>query len=113
MPTLVDLLEVKDDTVFNCLVDRSKVDQILVIPTDRQAQQLLGQEENVPQHCERAVTEQGFQFYPAPRYRSYPQHSGLGNTRLLNFSVSEAEKEIKQEVCQGRFSEVILVVSGV
>ncbi len=97
-PTIVDLLEVKNPTVFNCLMDQRNIDQILVIPTGRQAQELLSAVENVPANCDRALTEDMFQFFPAPNYRSYPIWNRDNNCRVLTLSVTEVMAELEKEV---------------
>lgn len=68
---LYDVIEIEDPIVFNCIVDQSGMENILLIPTDERAQELLSMQERVPRNCVQGVTMQGDKYYPDPNYRSY------------------------------------------
>ena len=111
-PSVLDLLEVKEDAVFNCLVDQNRAEQVLVLPTNAEAQKLLGHSGAVPKNCHFAVTCEGYQYFPAPNYRSYFVHgtaaSGGGgrndNHRVLSVSAKEVIEGLQREAQDIRLS---------
>ena len=98
IPTILDLLEIEDPNVFNVLVDQEGIEQILVIPTDGQARELLDSEENVPQNCREAVTEQRSKFFPAPCFRCYPLWTGEKKSQVLSNNQEEIIKDVTDEI---------------
>ena len=70
-PTILDLLEIANPNVTNCLIDHKNIEKILLMDHDRQAQNLLSSTHKVPRNCKFAYTGDMNQFYPAPMYRSY------------------------------------------
>ncbi len=111
-PSVLDLLEVKEDAVFNCLVDQNRAEQVLVLPTNAEAQKLLGHSGAVPKNCHFAVTCEGYQYFPAPNYRSYfvpgTTASGGGgrndNHRVLSVSAKEVIEGLQREAQDIRHS---------
>ena len=72
--TILDLLEIENPNVANCIIDQKKVEKIIIIDTDHEAQNLLTYQQNVPKNCKYAwAINRGEynQFYPAPIYKSY------------------------------------------
>ena len=61
-------------SILSLLVDQKNIDRIIVVPKDGDAQRLLSRRENVPKNCFYAITETGYQYYPAPSYRGYAIH---------------------------------------
>ena len=74
-PTIMDCLQVSNPAVLNTLIDQKQIEQILLIDSEREAQQLLSREENVPRNCKFAYTmgsgSGSNQYFPAPSYRYY------------------------------------------
>lgn len=82
---MLDSLIVSDVIVYNSLVDQYEVETILLIPTSREACEIMSDARRVPRNCKRAITKKGDQFYPDPNYRMY---AGDGNMRSKYFHVS-------------------------
>ena len=72
-PTIMDCLQVSNPAVLNTLIDQKQIEQILLIDSEREAQQLLSRPENVPRNCKFAYTlgsgSGSNQYFPAPSYR--------------------------------------------
>ncbi|KDR12930.1 structural maintenance of chromosomes protein 6 isoform X2 [Zootermopsis nevadensis] len=86
--SILDSVVVQDTVVCNCLIDQWEVENILLIPTSREACDTMSDARRVPLNCKRAVTKKGDLFYPDPNYRMY---SGNGSTRAKYFQVSMAD----------------------
>ena len=56
--------------VANCVIDQAKIEQILLIKEDLEAQQILKNPSTTPNNCLHALTSGLNQYYPSP-YRSY------------------------------------------
>ncbi len=106
-PAIYDLIIMKNASVHNCVVDQRRVEQILVIPTEVEARQVMSDRSNVPAQCHFSLTAESFyQYYPAPEYRSYsvPLRKD-STTKYLKASVDDRighlrdeMKDIKQQV---------------
>ena len=70
-PVLIDYVDIEDVNVYNRVIDACKLEKIIMIPTQREAQAVLSRVDSVPQNTLYAVVEQSFQYYPAPNYKSY------------------------------------------
>ena len=70
-PVLIDYLDIEDVNVYNRVIDACRLEKIIMIPTQREAQAVLSRVDSVPQNTAYAVVEQSFQYYPAPNYKSY------------------------------------------
>ena len=68
--TVFDKLEFDNPNVANCMIDQSKIEQILLIKEDTQAQELLKKESTTPKNFVYALTN-GFNQYMSAPYRSY------------------------------------------
>merc|ERR1719167_641881 len=96
--TLFDRIEFDNPNVANCIIDQGKIEQILLIPNDTDAQQLLKSKSSVPNNCLYALTSGLNQYYPAPSYRSYALDVNLNVRPLLQTSVDEMEEALHQEI---------------
>jgi hypothetical protein len=76
---------ISDTVVCNCLIDQLEFETILLIPTSREACEIMSDVRRVPMNCKRAITKKGDQFYPDPNYRMY---AGDGNIRAKYLQVS-------------------------
>ena len=68
--SIFNRLEFDDPNVANCVIDQAKIEQILLIKEDLEAQQLLKNPSTTPNNCLYALTSGLNQYYPFP-YRSY------------------------------------------
>ena len=69
--TVFDKLEFENPNVANCVIDQCRVEKILLIGEDYQAQQIMKTESTAPTNCLFALTNGCNQYYPAPSYRTY------------------------------------------
>nr|CAH7726240.1 unnamed protein product [Callosobruchus chinensis] len=69
--SLYNAIEIDDPVVNNCIVDSASPENILLIPSDDRAQELLSNRQTVPQNCRQGVTIRGDRYYPDPNYRTY------------------------------------------
>jgi hypothetical protein len=82
---MLDSLIVPDTVVCNCLIDQREVESILLVPTSREACEIMSDVRLVPLNCKRAITKKGDHFYPDPNYRMY---AGSGSIRAKYLQVS-------------------------
>ena len=61
---ITDLLEIKDDNVYNCLIDQKNVERVILIKRDAEAREVLSNENTVPRNCKYALTGNLYQYYP-------------------------------------------------
>ena len=69
--TVFDKLEFENPNVANCVIDQCRVEKILLIGEDYQAQQIMKTESTAPTNCLFVLTSGFNQYYPAPSYRTY------------------------------------------
>lgn len=67
--TIFDVLDIKDDDVFNLLVDVSSINQVLLFDDVDAALAKLKRENSVPKNCTIAIDSDYNRVYPAPKYR--------------------------------------------
>lgn len=85
----MDMLIIDDPDVANILIDLQSIEQVLLIRNEIDAQDLLSEVNNVPQHCKSAITKEGNRYFPDPNYRSYSGRVGRV-ARFLQASVEDA-----------------------
>lgn len=69
---LMNLINVSDPVVMNCLIDQIKIETILVVDDQNLAMDLTSHTENVPRNLQKVVVMEPFsEFFPMPNYRSY------------------------------------------
>jgi hypothetical protein len=66
-----------------------EVETILLIPTSREACEIMSDVRRVPMNCKRAITKKGDQFYPDPNYRMYAG-DGCIRAKYLQVSMQDA-----------------------
>ena len=82
--TIYDYILADQDVVANTLLDLKNVENVLVIPSDEEAQVVLSSSAKVPKKCKYALTFSGYTYYPAPNYRTYaPAAEGRMKSRIL------------------------------
>nr|XP_033327293.1 structural maintenance of chromosomes protein 6 [Megalopta genalis]XP_033327294.1 structural maintenance of chromosomes protein 6 [Megalopta genalis] len=94
---LLDAMDISDPTVANCLIDQREVECILLIPTSKEAAEVMSNASRVPRNCRRAITQKGDMFFPDPHYRSYGGPRDL-KARFLQVSVSDAINVLEEEL---------------
>ena len=66
--TLIDCVDIEDHNVFNRVVDSAKLDQVIFIPTEAEAAELLSRPQTVPRGLLHAAVP-NYEYFPAPNYR--------------------------------------------
>ena len=71
--SLVDYLVFKNDEVFNLLVDRKKIERIMVVTNDEIPQNLFHSRQTVPRNTIKAISTNFFSYHPPTlgNYSSY------------------------------------------
>ncbi|XP_012169460.2 structural maintenance of chromosomes protein 6 [Bombus terrestris] len=96
-PNLLDAMDISDPVVANCLIDQREVECILLIPSSKEAAEIMSKASKVPQNCKRAFTQRGDTFYPDPQYRSYGGPRSL-KARFLQVSITDTINALEEEV---------------
>lgn len=96
-PCLLDVMEISNPIVANCIIDQREPECIQLIPTSAEAKNIMGNVQFVPRNCKRALTLKGDTFYPDPHYRFY---GGKVATRAkwLQVSTTEAIQTLQEEI---------------
>lgn len=88
---LIDLIDVNDPNVKNCLIDQQSIETILFTEDMNEAQQLTSKSTNVPPNLSRIILLSPYsEFYPAPNYRQYAKRSK--NARILRLKTENKEQ---------------------
>lgn len=88
---LLELIEVNDPNVKNCLIDQQNIETILFTENINEAQQLTSKSANVPPNLSRIILLSPYsEFYPAPNYRQYAKRSK--NARILRLKTDNKEQ---------------------
>lgn len=90
-PSILDLLDIENPNVANCLIDQKRVEKIILMKKDLEAQDLLKSTQTVPRNLLYALTGDFNQFYPAPSYRSYAINRNRNGANILQTSVTEVK----------------------
>lgn len=96
-PNLLDAMDISDPVIANCLIDQREVECILLIPSSKEAAEIMSKASKVPRNCKRAFTQQGDTFYPDPQYRSYGGPRSL-KARFLQVSITDTINALEEEV---------------
>jgi len=106
--TLMDLLEIQEVAVFNCLVDQLSIEGVAVCQTQDEAKRITTRRENVPRNLQHAITVDFNKFYPPKDSSSYRSYYIEQNARgLLTGSTAEAlnQKHILLEENKSKLKE--------
>lgn len=68
---IYNAIEIDDVIVSNCTVDQYSIENILLIPNDKRAIQLMSYKQNVPRNCHSSLTIAGDRYFPDPNYKTY------------------------------------------
>lgn len=66
-----DVIEVSNVVALNVLIDLCSIERTLLIPTDKECIDLLGERHTVPENCSKAYTLKGDVYVPAPNFKTY------------------------------------------
>ncbi|OAD58463.1 Structural maintenance of chromosomes protein 6 [Eufriesea mexicana] len=94
---LLDAMDISDPIVANCLIDQREVECVLLIPTSKEAAEIMSDGTKVPRNCKRTFTQHGDTFFPDPHYRSYGGPRGL-KAKFLQVSVTDAINALEEEI---------------
>lgn len=97
-PNFLQLFNIKEPEVANCLIDHFSIEKMLYIPNFRQAQRLLINPETAPRNCIKAFTEQGDTMMPATDrndYKCYPNKNPSKTPTYLIRDFTQAIAEYK------------------
>ena len=95
--TVYDALDVSNATVLNVLVDVKKIERILLIPNDEDAQKELKKQSIANANCIYAITRNRFKYYPYPNYRSYASAITTRQITYLRNNVESMRENVKKE----------------
>ncbi|KAJ8925976.1 hypothetical protein NQ315_009831 [Exocentrus adspersus] len=94
--SLYNAIEIEDPIVSNCVVDSASPENILLIPSDGRAQELLSNRQVVPENCSQGITVKGDKYYPDPNYRSYC--SQYHRAKYLQVDTKEYMQQLEQSI---------------
>jgi len=80
---------IEDSIVANSLIDQCEIECVLLIPTNKEACEIMSNAMRVPKNCKRAFTQRGDTFYPDPNYRTYSGKYGM-RAKYLQVSTMQA-----------------------
>jgi len=98
--TLIEYINIKEDAVYNALVDRTCLEQILFIPDYKEAENLMITPPLIPRYTRSAYTQDGHVMYPRTThsgYRSVAPNSNSG-TGLFTKSNVDQIREIERTI---------------
>ena len=112
--SLLKLIKIEDNVVFNCYVDQAKIETILVCDEQDVAMSFTNDQENVPANLQKIICMKPMsEFYPKPHYRSYAMQEKPARFLQVNIKellqslrhrreeiaeqLQEAENELQQE----------------
>ncbi|XP_066600099.1 structural maintenance of chromosomes protein 6 [Prorops nasuta] len=95
--SLLNAMNISHPVIANCLIDQNEIECILLIPTSKEACEIMSDAARVPIHSKKAITLNGDIFYPDPDYRSYGGRPDL-RAKILQVSASEAKQVLEEEL---------------
>ncbi|XP_038056930.1 structural maintenance of chromosomes protein 6-like [Patiria miniata] len=93
-PSLLDMLDIEDPIIYNCLIDQRGVESILLVETSQDARNLLRL--HTPHNCSQAFTLSGDQVYAGRDQRYYSNRST--KAKVLQGDVEEDISDMQNEV---------------
>lgn len=95
---MLDVLQITDPVITNCLIDQSSIETIILTPTSELSMKLMSDARHVPKNCARSITVKGDQFYPDPSYRSYACKQTTAKYLQINASelITQYETDLKK-----------------
>lgn len=96
-PSLLEMMEISDPVIANCLIDQREIECVLLIPSSDQACKVMCSAQYVPHNCKRAFTQQGDLFFPAPNYKTYGGRRGM-RAKFLQISTTQAIQILEEDL---------------
>lgn len=94
--SLYDVMVIDDPIVSNCIVDQLSPENVLLIPSEQRAMELMAERQRVPKNCKQGITIEGDKYFPDPNYRTYA--STYNQARYLQVDTKEHLKHLKEEI---------------
>lgn len=94
--SVYNAIDINDPVVSNCIVDNCSPENILLIPTDGRAQELLSDRRQVPRNCHQGITVKGDKYYPDPNYRSYA--SSYHRAQYLQVDIKDHMRQLQENM---------------
>ena len=101
--SFLDLMHIKEAPIANCLIDQSRVEQILYIPDYKRAEELLINPRTAPHNCYQAYTQDGSLMTPSNSnqdYKCYANNSNKRNANILMKNVDQMLIAMNDEMSQ-------------
>ncbi|KFM69731.1 Structural maintenance of chromosomes protein 6, partial [Stegodyphus mimosarum] len=110
-PTVLDMLNIKDPVIANCLIDRAKIENIILIDNRDAAIELMMNAP--PMYCSSTFLENGDQILPKP-YRYYSCTKKHSSCLLRSFCQEDIrEKEAEINVLNDKIKTKIYKIAAV
>lgn len=94
--SIYDMLIVSDPVVMNCLIDQTSLENVLLIPNNNVAFELMSEARRVPANCVSGVTVEGDVFYPDPNYRFYA--CPVDKAQYLQVAPTDVIRQLESEI---------------
>ncbi|XP_052075729.1 structural maintenance of chromosomes protein 6-like isoform X4 [Mytilus californianus] len=97
-PAVIDVLDVEDPVIANCLIDQRSIELILLIADRKRATQVMDPElrPGPPKNCREAFTLSGDQLYCFPSLRHYS--CNYDRAKFLTANVEEDIQKMEEEL---------------
>lgn len=95
--SLLEMMEISDPVIANCLIDQREIECVLLIPTSEEACEVMCASQYVPHNCKKAFTQKGDLFFPAPNYKTYGGRPGM-RAKFLQVSTTQAIQLIEEDL---------------
>lgn len=94
-PTFLQLFNIKEPEVANCLIDHFNIEKILYIPNYQVAQKLLLNPETSPINCRKAFTEQGDSMMPATDRNDFKCYVNKNNQKTPRYLIRDTNQAVE------------------
>lgn len=101
-PTVLDILEVKDSVVGNCLIDQRGIEHVILIKTAQEARNVMRNLQT--RGVREAFTMEGDQIYPEPNYRYYSSNKERAQYLSTNVEdvISNCEQGLMEKINESK-----------
>ncbi|XP_058791643.1 structural maintenance of chromosomes protein 6 [Phymastichus coffea] len=96
---MLDMMIISDNTVANTLIDQREIERVLLIPTSKEACDVMSDFRKVPQNCRRAITKMNDLFFPDPNYKTYGGSAGE-RPKFLQVSTAERIRDLQDDIAE-------------
>lgn len=87
----LQLLNIKEPHVANCLIDHLKIERVLYIPNKHEAIDLLSRSDSVPNNCSSCYTQSGDLMYPSTENSDF-KHYPNNRQKIVRILVDDYQK---------------------